>query len=220
MNLIQTTLYHKILPPRTSKDSNHSTLIMLHGRGADENDLLGLAEYLDERLLIISARAPFPFQGGGGYAWYDIVGVGRPDPKMFEESYDMLVQFLGDIAQGYPVDIQRIFLLGFSMGTMMAYALMLTKPEFISGVVANSGYVPEDTGLTFQWQMLFGKGLFIAHGVYDPVIPIEFGRRAKELFSKTQADVTYKEYPMAHQISEESLKDMSQWLAERLDNND
>ncbi len=193
---------------------------MLHGRGADENDLLGLAEYLDDRTLIISVRAPFPFQWGGGYAWYDVLEVGKPEPKMFNESYEKLVQFLGDIVQGYPVDLRRIFLLGFSMGTMMAYALFLTRPELIAGVVANSGYVPEETDLKFQWTKLTGKSLFIAHGMYDPVIPVQLGRRAKELFSQTQAEVTYKEYPIGHQISEESLNDMSRWLSGRINGKD
>src|SRR5712692_7168329 len=172
MNLIQTSLTHKIISPNSSTLTKHPTLIMLHGRGADENDLLGLAEHLDGRLLIISARAPFPFQWGGGYAWYDVLEVGKPEPKMFEESYKKLLQFLEDVTQGYPVDLHRIFLFGFSMGTMMAYALFLTRPELIAGVVANSGYVPEKTDLKFQWNKLAGKSVFIAHGMSDPVISV------------------------------------------------
>jgi phospholipase/carboxylesterase len=193
---------------------------MLHGRGANEDDLLGLAEYLDDRFFIVSPRAPFPFEWGGGFTWYEVIEVGSPEPKMFTESYSKLSQFLDDVVKGYPIDPERIFLLGFSMGTMMAYSVLLTKPELIAGVVANSGYVPEETDLKFQWNKLHGKSLFIAHGIDDPVISVQLGRRAKELFSKTQADVTYKEYSMAHQISEESLSDFSHWLTERLDGHD
>lgn len=215
MNQIQSTLYHKILPPRNNKNSDYPALIMLHGRGANEDDLLGLAEYLDERLFVISPRAPFQFEWGGGYTWYEVLEVGRPEPRMFAESYSKLNQFLDDVINGYPVDPKRIFFLGFSMGTMMSYSLLLTKPESIAGLVANSGYVPEETDLRFQWDKLAGKNIFIAHGLYDPVIPVQFARRAKELFSKTLAVVTYKEYPMAHQISEESLNDFSHWLTQR-----
>lgn len=220
MKTIESTLVHKIIPPKSSSSGKHPTLIMLHGRGADENDLLGLADYLDDRLLVVSARAPFPFQWGGGFAWYDVLEIGRPEPQMFAESYKKLLLFLADIIKGYPVDPRQIFFLGFSMGTMMSYTLFLTKTELIAGVVANSGYVPEETGLQFQWDKLAGKSVFIAHGTYDPVIPLQFGRRAKQLFEKTHADVTYKEYPMAHQISEESLNDVSRWLSQKIDGRD
>lgn len=220
MQQIQSTLVHKILPPKGGQDLKHPALFMLHGRGANEDDLLGFAEYLDERFFIISPRAPFPFPLGGGFTWYDVLEVGRPEPKMFAESYSKLAQFLDDAMKDYPVDSKRIFFLGFSMGTMMSYSLLLTKPELIAGVVANSGYVPEETNLQFQWDKLASKSVFIAHGIYDPVIPLQLSRRAKELFSQTQAEVTYKEYPMAHQISEESLNDFSTWLTQRLDGKD
>lgn len=222
---IDSVLVHKVVPSRRSGTS-YPTLIMLHGRGANEDDLLSLAEYLDERLLIISPRAPFPFTWGGGYTWYEILNTGSPEPKMFAESYTRLVQFLDDVQRGYPVDAERIYLLGFSMGTMMSYAMLLTEPERIAGVVAHSGYVPEEHGLNlqgdvrFRWDMLRGKSIFIAHGLYDPVIPVQLARKTRALFSKTEADVTYKEYPMAHQISEESLEEFSHWLTQRINGRD
>jgi phospholipase/carboxylesterase len=217
MQEIQSTLFHKILPPRQSHGIYNPALVMLHGRGANEDDLLGLTEYLDDRFFVISPRAPFPFEWGGGFTWYDILEMGRPEPRMFTESYSKLSEFLDDVVKGYPVDKQRLYLLGFSMGTMMSYAMLLTRPEAIAGVVANSGYVPEETELTFHWDRMKGRDIFIAHGIHDPVIPVTGGRRAKELFSKAQADVVYREYPMAHQISEESLNDLSRWLTERID---
>src|SRR5262249_30813783 len=153
----------------------------LHGRGANEDDLLGLAEYLDERLLMISARAPFDFQFGNGYTWYEIVELARPEPKMFAESYRKMLQFFADVRTGYPVDPSKVFLCGFSMGTMMAYALALTRPGEITGVIANSGYIPEESELTFSWEGIRKEPFFVAHGTYDPVIPVSFGKRAREL---------------------------------------
>ena len=218
MNLIHTTLVHKIVTPRLASSGKHPTLIMLHGRGANEDDLLGLAKYLDERLFVISARAPFPFQYGGGFTWYDVLEVGRPEPKMFAESYRKLLQFFDDVKREYPVDPMKIIFFGFSMGTMMSYAIALTKPEAVAGVIANSGYVPEDTGLVLQWEEIKGKPFFVAHGLYDPVIPISFGQRSKELLEKSGAAVTYREYDMGHEISEDSLNEMMHWLSRQLDN--
>jgi phospholipase/carboxylesterase len=204
---IQTILEHRVVYPENSTAKTHPTLVMLHGRGADEEDLVGLSQYYDRRLLVLSVRAPFPFPGGGGYTWYDVGEVGTPEPAMFTASYDKLSQFFDDALKNYPIDPGRLFLLGFSMGTVMSFALSLTRPELFRGVMAYSGYVPERTHLTFQWQGLAHLEYFISHGTQDPVIPIDFARRTRELFRASNARVTYKEYPIGHQLSEEGLAD-------------
>ena len=216
VNPVRTSLIHKILEPQRKGPSNYPTLILLHGRGANEDDLLGLAEYLDDRLLIVSARAPFPFALGGGFTWFEIEEVGKPEPKMFGESYRKLIQFIDDIRKGYPVDQSKIILCGFSMGSVMSYAIGLTRPELVAGVAANSGYITEESDLKIQWKEVKGKPFFIAHGVYDPVIPVSFARRAKELLEPHRAAVTYREYDMGHQITEDSLNDMMRWLTQHI----
>jgi phospholipase/carboxylesterase len=137
---------------------------------------------------------------------------GTTDPEMFRSSFDRLKQFIPFAVKEYPIDPERLFLFGFSMGTMMALALALTSPGLLRGVIANSGYVPEDAGLTFQWTGLAATPFFLAHGAYDPVIPVTLGRRTKELFGKSDAQWVYREYPMGHEISPESLSDISEWL--------
>ena len=209
-----TILEHRVLLPGERSAKKHPALIMLHGRGADEEDLIGLAEHFDRRLLILSVRAPFPFPYGGGFTWYDVGSVGTPDPQMFRESYEKLSQFVDEALDSYPVDRSRVYLLGFSMGTVMSYALSLTRPELFRGVIANSGYVPEGTQLVLRWRDLGNLPYFIAHGTEDPVIPVDFARRARRLFGESNATVTYREYPMGHQISQESLRDSSAFLGE------
>lgn len=216
MNTITSTLTHKIIPPYARTSARPPALIMLHGRGANENDLLGLSEFLDERLFFIAPRAPFDFQFGAGFTWYNILEIGKPEPVMFGESYRRLSEFIEDVKKGYPVDPGRIFLLGFSMGTIMSFALALTQPGVVRGVVANSGYIPEDTDLTFQWDKLAGTSFFVAHGIDDPVIPVSYGRRAKFLLEHAGADFIYREYEMVHQIGEESLNDIAKWLSKML----
>lgn len=216
MNPIQTSLKHKILEPRRRSAGKHPTLVLLHGRGASENDLLGLTEYLDERLMIFSVRAPFAFRAGEGYTWYELVEVGRPEPAMFAESYNKLLQFFDDMIAHYPVNQEKIFFGGFSMGTVMSYALALTRPESVKGVIANSGYIPEETELQFKWENIKAKPFFVGHGKYDPVIPLVFAQRAQDLLMKAGAHVTYHEYDMAHQINEESLNDMMGWITKQM----
>lgn len=216
MKKIETSLHHIIHVPDGQNTAKRPALIMLHGRGADEQDLFGLTDYLDDRLFVISARAPYQFQYGGGFTWYDMLEIGKPELKMFSNSYRKLNQFLDDVKKSYPVDPLKIFLFGFSMGTIMSYALALTEPGEFAGVIANSGYIPEDAGLTLQWNKIGATSFFVAHGIQDPIIPVSMGRRARFLLEQANAQLVYKEYPMAHQISEQSLSDMAEWLSEHL----
>jgi len=220
MRTIESTLFHAIAPlspdvERTRPHTGHPAIILLHGRGANEDDLLGLSPYFDPRFLIIAVRAPLDF-AYGGFTWYDLREVGAPEPAQFTQSYDRLARFLDDVRTHYPIDPERMVLLGFSMGAVMAYAYALTEPEKIHSVVAHSGYLPENSGLAFRWNDLKGKGFFVAHGVADPVIGVEFARRAKILLEQTEADVVYREYPIPHSMSEESIMDFTQWLRRRI----
>lgn len=215
--LISSTLVHKIRPPAGAPGGKPPALILLHGRGTNEDDLLGLADYLDPRFFIISVRAPYKFdQTFGGYTWYEMREIGSPHPQQFEQSHNLLLQFVTDAKRLYPIDSARVFLLGFSMGSLMSLALSLTQPEMVRGVVAHSGYIPENTPLKFAWDQLQHCSFFVAHGVDDPIIPIHLARRAHELLSKSNADVEYTEYPIPHTISEQSLSDLSVWLQKKL----
>jgi len=219
MQPVSASLTHILQPPQAGGDGLRPAIVLLHGRGADERDLFGLAPYLDPRLLVISARAPFPFQYGGGYAWYDVLEVGVPHPQMFAESYSRLSKFVDEVIASYPVNLARVFLLGFSMGSVMAHALALTQPEKFAGVVAHSGYIPPEKELDLRFRLddLKGRAWFVAHGAHDPIIPVRFGRETCDLLQATAADLTYQEYPIAHQISQRSLDDLAAWLSARID---
>ncbi len=136
---------------------------------------------------------------------------------MFMESYRQLVKFADGVASLPEIDAGRIFLLGFSMGTIMAFALSLTYPEKFAGVVAQSGFVRDHPELEFKWNALSDCAFIITHGVNDPVIPIAAARQTKAMFSKSNAEFQYKEYPMGHEISGESLMDVCGWLKKKLD---
>jgi phospholipase/carboxylesterase len=209
-------LIYKEVEPRKKLDDGNPLLLLLHGRGTDENDLLGLSPYLDERLHIVSVRAPFQFQWGPGYAWYDIEEVGKPDNEKFPRSRDMITNLIDTLHTGTGSDNSRTYLLGFSMGSVMAYAVALASPEKVTGVIAHSGYIAEGNNTNYRWDDAQRVAFFIAHGIADPVIPVQFGRRADELMKQHGLNYQYKEYSFAHQISEESLNDLSTWLSEKI----
>lgn len=210
-------LTHLIRPALQRDDSGAPPcLLLLHGRGADEEDLMGLEGALDPRFTIISARAPFRL--GPGYAWYDMAQIGSPDDDTLNESLEELREFVTALPAAHGVDPARLFLLGFSQGAIVSSALAMLMPEAISGVVMHSGYVPTlHTGLDLKPDGLAGKPFFVAHGKYDDVIPVTFGRDAQEYLEAAGAQVIYREYPIGHSISEESLYDMSEWLTAWLD---
>ena len=216
MRTISTTLRHRVLPPERTGGPPHPLLIFLHGRGADEEDLLGLGPALDERLFLVSARAPFAFEYGG-FTWYDITTSAVPDSVRFRESCDRLHQFILDVRKGYPVDPARVFLFGFSMGCVMSFAMALTAPELVRGVSANSGYVPEGTHLALRWQELQSVEFFVTHGTADPVIPIAFARHSEELLKASNAKFTYREYTAGHELTDEGLRETAQWLTRLID---
>ncbi len=211
MKPITTSLIHRVMMPETGAAGPHPTLVLLHGRGADEDDLVGITQYFDERLLVLSVRAPFPFEYGG-FTWYDAGPDGTPDAVRFGESHERLAAFLDDIVQAYPVDPARLFLLGFSMGAAMSLVAALTRPHRVRGVSVNSGYLPERVNLEYQWDAVGPMQMILAHGTLDPVIPVERARRAHTLLAARIPSLRYTEYVMGHEMSQESIRDVAQWM--------
>lgn len=194
-------------------------LLLLHGLGADENDLFGLAPYMDERFFVVSPRAPFmlPY---GGFAWFELmfqpnnIGI---NVKEFEQSRQKILEFIDELVSEYDLDKEKVYLCGFSQGAIMSLSALLTEPKKFAGVVAMSGRaMPEMLPEQKDFDTLKDFPVLITHGVFDQVLPIENGRATNEIFSRLPVDLEYKEYTMAHEISQESLRDVSNWLSSKL----
>jgi phospholipase/carboxylesterase len=208
-------LVHLVRPAPENEPEPRPALLLLHGRGADEVDLFGLADALDPRLVVISARAPFRL--GPGYHWYELVDIGRPEPETFAAGFGLLRDFVEHVIERYAIDPARLYLLGFSQGAMMTGAYILAQPSRVAGAIVLSGYLPLNAGLSNNAAGLRGKPFFVAHGTQDPVIPIAFGRQTRDYLEQAGAELTYREYPMAHFVSEVELEDLADWLAAHLD---
>ena len=206
-------------PCRLSTD-RPPLLILLHGYGSDEADLLGLADYLDPRFRVISARAPLPLDMGG-HSWFPIeftpVGL-VVDYTAGERSLDQLGQLLTDLQQASGNDGSDTLVLGFSQGGAMALSLLLARPQDITGVAFLSGLwskerMPQDPAAAG----LSGKPVLQTHGTDDPLIPIAKARTSRQLLEQLEVDLTYREYGMGHQIDGDCLRDISTWLTARID---
>jgi phospholipase/carboxylesterase len=190
-------------------------LLLHHGRGTDERDLIALADHLDpeRRLRVVTPRAPLQLPGSPGYHWYLVPRVGYPDPETFEAARAALAELHDRLWEESGVGPERTVLGGFSMGAVMSYALGLSAELApVAGILAFSGFMPTVEG----WQPSLGDRtdtqVFISHGSRDPVIGIEFAARARGLLDEGGLGVTYRESELGHQIDPAHLRDASTWL--------
>ena len=216
------SLTHLAREPRAEAEGEGRPplLLLLHGVGSNEEDLFGLTPYLDRRFLVLSLRAPFVL-GAGAFGWFNIEFTPRglvADIEQAKQSLEMLPGFVEEAVEAYEADERRVYLGGFSQGAMMSLALMLTRPEMIAGVAAMSGRVPAQV-LERQpdREALEGLPVIVTHGIYDPVLPVENGRAARDFLKTLPVELTYREYPMGHEVSMESLRDVTAWLGKSLD---
>jgi phospholipase/carboxylesterase len=200
-----------------------ATVIVLHGLGADGNDFVPVASELRLEpagpVRFVFPHAPvMPVTINNGYrmrAWYDILGtelVRREDEGGLRSSL-AAVDALIAREKGRGIAAGRIVLMGFSQGSAMALMTGLRHRERLGGVVGLSGYLPlAATTVAERSDANALTPVFMAHGSYDNVVPVERGRESCELLRKLGYDVSWHEYPMAHTVSMEEIADLDAWL--------
>jgi phospholipase/carboxylesterase len=211
-----TTLTHAERPADREPDG---LLVLHHGRGSDERDLLGLADVLDpeRRLHVVAPRAPLTFAGSPGYHWYIVPRVGYPDPDTFHASVAALAAFHDELWQRTGISPARTVLGGFSQGSAMSYALGLTEgrpPP--AGLLIFSGFVPVVEGWSVDPRTAHGLPIFITHGRSDPVMDVALARRARDRLQAAGAEVEYHESDAGHLIDPAHLPAARAWLGARL----
>jgi phospholipase/carboxylesterase len=194
-------------------------LVLHHGRGTDETDLLRLADQLDPeaRLRVVTPRAPLQLPGSPGYHWYLVPRVGYPDPDTFRAARAALAELHDRLWEETGVGPELTVLGGFSMGSVMSYAMGLgaDRPA-VAGILAFSGFVPVVDGWEPSLADRQQTRAFIAHGRRDPIMDVEFARRARDLLEAGGLAVEYRESDIGHQIDPAHLRDASAWLSETL----
>jgi phospholipase/carboxylesterase len=200
---------------RPSEGDPAGLLILHHGRGADEQDLLPFAEILDPRraLHVVTPRAPLRLPGSPGYHWYLVPRVGYPDPDTFRAARSALAAFHDELWERTGLTNERTVLGGFSMGAVMSYALGLSgeRPQ-PAGILAFSGFVPTVEGWEPRLDNREGLPVFIAHGRNDPVIDVGFGRRAADLLGAAGLQIDYRESDAGHNIDPGDIPRAVAWL--------
>ena len=212
MNL---SLRYLVKEPKIILEKN-SLLLLIHGYGSNEQDLFSFAEELPETHYVISVRAPFDLQYGS-YAWYainfDADENKFSDLNQAKVSRDLLVQFIDELIEKYPIDSNTISLIGFSQGSILSYSVALSYPEKIRKIVAFSGYLNADMILPGIEKRDFSQlEIFASHGTQDQVIPVEWARKTKPFLDQLGIENIYREYPIGHGISPQNFFDFKNWL--------
>lgn len=180
-------------------------MILLHGFGADENDLLPYADHLPDDLYVLSVRAPHSATGGG-YAW---MASGR---EPFVRSVELLAEFTERVPQAYDVDSERIGLFGFSQGAKAALIALVEEPDLFEWAVALNGYLPRSHNDADSASRVRGKSVFVGVGEKDTIISPEYGEETADFLADAGLDVTFRSYPVGHRIAAAEVEDVAEWL--------
>lgn len=214
---MKTQLHYLIKEPRKTTE-NPPLLILLHGYGSNEQDLFSFAEELPEELLIVSLRAPYEM-GFGGYAWYalnlDAENNKLSDLTQARESLNKIAHFIDELKTEYNTSSNNTFLLGFSQGAILSYALSFNFPDKVQHVIALSGYLNKEL-LPEIIENKPATDYYISHGSVDQVIPVDWARKASPYLNSLGLQNVYSEYPVGHGVAPQNFFSFKKWIKERL----
>lgn len=195
-------------------------LILLHGVGANERQMAALAPAFDPRFVVVSARSPIVL-GPNAFGWFHVSFTPQGpmiDAAEAEAGWKLLTRFVDEAVAAYGADPARVYVGGFSQGAILSLAALLTAPQKIAGAVAMSGrLLPEVLPHAAAPDLLREKRVLIVHGEADEKLVVHLARWARERLAAFPLDLTYRELPMGHTITEESLALVTAWLSSTLD---
>ncbi|MFB6300488.1 MAG: alpha/beta hydrolase [Halobacteriales archaeon] len=212
-------LNYKRIEARTDTSGSRPAAFVLHGRGADETDLLPVAQRFPDELEIISLQAPNRM--GMGYTWYELdlseggLHESQPDPEDFRRSLDLVAETVIKATDVFDLDPGRIGLFGFSQGAITSMCSLLETPDRYAWCVALHGYLPEShADLTPDG--IEDKPVFIAGGSVDDVIPASRVERAGRRFRELGSAVDLTIFDTGHSIGPDELNALLEWIEQQV----
>ena len=193
-------------------------LVLMHGVGSNEQDLFGLAPYVPKNFHVISLRAPYAM-GPSAWGWFaftvDAQGERTINEAQEAASRQLVAQTLAAAAQQLGIPPARVVVGGFSQGGIMALSLLLSQPALLqAAMVLHSRLLTQVVPLVAAHEALKGKQLWLSHGTHDQVIPLASAHAIRELVETLPIELSYSEYPSAHELIQQELVDAMGWLQE------
>jgi phospholipase/carboxylesterase len=206
------SLVHRVREPAGAPAG---ALVLLHGRGVDENDLHPLLDAFDpeRRLLGVTPGAPLTNVPPGGRHWYVIERIGHPDVATFMATMEAVSGFVDDLLAERGIAWERAVLGGFSQGGAIAAALALGagRPR-PAGILEMSTFLPHVEGWPIDLAARQGLPAYITHGAYDEIIPVRLGQDMRDELTAGGLDVTYREPPVPHAIDPSLVPEIAAWV--------
>lgn len=199
------------LPMEAGGGNLAPVVVMVHGWGGDESVMWVFKNVVPPEAVIITPRAPLDLDSEG-YVWFRRDEAGVPDPSSQLEAINKFEHFITTLPDLYPIDPERLLLIGFSQGGAMCNTLALTRPALLRGVASLASFVPRLPDSVTMVSSVNHLPVFIAHGSQDDIIPVSEARRTRQIYEKLGADITYGEYEVHHKLSSQGIKDLQAWV--------
>ncbi len=208
---------HRFVP--AEDPASGETLIVLHGTGGDENDLVGVGQTIAPGAAILSPRGNV--SENGARRFFRRLAEGVFDPEEVRSRAEELARFIRAAISKYNLDASRIFALGYSNGANIASTVMFIDPQLLQGAMlfrpmlvlpasvsrVDDDFEPDDRS------DLTGSSVFISAGLMDPIVPVDSVERLVGLFQSSHADVTLKWQRAAHNLVPSEVREAADWLA-------
>lgn len=191
-------------------------VVLLHGRGSNEQDLMGLRQGFPANAIVVTPRAPFSgaeWGYGGGWAWYQFLGGTNPERESFEASVAAVKELIQALPDLLPVTPGPVIVGGFSQGGTTSLGFALQHPALVDGLLMFSGFLPSHPNVRATPETVAGTRFFWGHGAQDPMIPYANGVAGRAALAAAGADLTVGDYQIGHTISPNELRDAGAWLA-------
>jgi phospholipase/carboxylesterase len=189
------------VPSGKRDDAELPLVVVMHGRGADANDLADLAPMIDDGYRFVFPNAPKKFEPtpgySFGYSWFD---GWPPEGDSIVQSREKLLALIDELVERYPTPEGKIVVAGFSQGGMMAIDVGFRTKQNVAGIVCMSGAIYEADAPPLR-----KLPLLIVHGTEDDMIPLFAAQRTRFVLEENGLTPEYHEFPMGHQVTSESL---------------
>ena len=191
-------------------------LVLMHGVGSNEQDLMGLAPQIPERFHVLSLRAPFRM-GPGAHAWFDFSiepnGERTINEAQEAQSRALVAQTIASAAEQLGIPPERVVVGGFSQGGIMALSLLLTQPALMQAAMVWHGrLLTQMLPQAAPPDALRGKQMWLSHGTHDNVIPLAHAQAIAHYMAPLPVTLAYHEFPGAHEIRPSELAATVTWL--------
>ena len=194
-------------------------LVLLHGFEGNETTLFRFAPRIEPRFQIVCPRGPLEL-GPGRCAWFTFQRTpagNRIAADQLAASVERMRAFIAEAVEAYQANTERVYLLGFSQGAILALTLALTAPRSLAGVVALAGRIPSEvTPWLAAPEETVGLPVLLAHGRDDTMLPITHAYDARATLERQRVALTYREYDADHRLSSAMLADVNAWLTAQL----